>query len=298
MIHWSNGVTGVNILLTCGTVKGYSTFSDKYGIKLSDRLNVSSEFLHWFSGFTDGRRFMHDISKKVPKNNKKPCVTNTDLVVWGTNLVSTTGEGRFSKNIRDMIELPPYQYSVAIGLLLSDGWLTFGSTTSLNARLGFTQSRARFDYAWFVFSTLSHYCSNYPSLTTRKRAGNTVYGVQIFTRSLPCFTKVHKLFYVNNVKIIPNDIYNLLTPVALSHWIMGDGVFYKGKGIALCTDSNTIIDVVRLMNVLIIRYDLICTIHTRKEGQHRIYISQKSMRKLRTIVVAHMVSSMLYKVHI
>ena len=47
-------MTGVNILLTCGTVKGYSTFSDKYGIKLSDRLNVSSEFLHWFSGFTDG----------------------------------------------------------------------------------------------------------------------------------------------------------------------------------------------------------------------------------------------------
>jgi len=50
MINWSNGVTGVNILLTCGTVKGYSTFSDKYGIKLSDRLNVSSEI---YTGFQD-----------------------------------------------------------------------------------------------------------------------------------------------------------------------------------------------------------------------------------------------------
>jgi hypothetical protein len=43
------------------------------------------------------------------------------------------------------------------------------------------------------------------------------YGVQFFTRVLPCFTELHNLFYVNKVKIIPNNFYELLTPVALAH---------------------------------------------------------------------------------
>ena len=53
---------------------------------------------------------------------------------------------------------------------------------------------------------------------------------------------------------------------------MGDGVNYKGKGLGLATDSYTIQDTVRLMNVLIIRYNLKCSLHTRKKDQHRIYI--------------------------
>lgn len=56
---------------------------------------------------------------------------------------------------------------------------------------------------------------------------------------------------------------------------MGDGGF-KGKGIFLCTDSYSIQDVVRLMNVLIIRYDLKCTLHESNEG-YRIYIYRNSL---------------------
>jgi len=40
---------------------------------------------------------------------------------------------------------------------------------------------------------------------------------------------------------------------------MGDGTL-KSEGIFICTDSYTIQDVVRLMNVLIIRYELKCTL--------------------------------------
>jgi hypothetical protein len=36
-----------------------------------------------------------------------------------------------------MIKLAPYQNSVVIGLLLSDGWLSFASKINKNARLGF-----------------------------------------------------------------------------------------------------------------------------------------------------------------
>ena len=41
--------------------------------------------------------------------------------------------------------------------------------------------------------------------------------------------------------------------------------------LTLCTDSYSIEDVVRLMNVLFIRYDLKCTLHVY-ENRYRIYI--------------------------
>lgn len=89
---------------------------------------------------------------------------------------------------------------------------------------------------------------------------------------------------MNKVKIVPDNIYNLLTSVDLAHIIMGDGGF-KSKGIFLCTDSYSIQDVVRLMNVLIIRYDLKCTLH-KSDRNYRIYISRNSVDKVVRIVEA------------
>ena len=72
----------------------------------------------------------------------------------------------------------------------------------------------------------------------------------------------------------------MLTPVAFAHLIQGDGGF-KSKGIYLCTDSYTIQDVVRLMNVLIIRYELKCTLHKSSNNiGYRIYISRSSVSKV------------------
>jgi CRISPR/Cas system CSM-associated protein Csm4 (group 5 of RAMP superfamily) len=45
------------------------------------------------------------------------------LVIWGINLTSTVGYGRFTKQIRNMITLPYFQQSILIGILLSDGYL-------------------------------------------------------------------------------------------------------------------------------------------------------------------------------
>lgn len=73
--------------------------------------------------------------------------------------------------------------------------------------------------------------------------------------SLPYFTELHSLFYVNGVKRLPVDIYNLLTPEALAHLIQGDGEA-RNYGLILCTDSLTIQEVVKLMNVLMLKYQL------------------------------------------
>jgi len=192
------------------------------------------------------------------------------------------------------VQLAPYQYSVIIGLLLSDGWVTFASKTSKNARLGFKQSLDKYAYVLFVFNILSHYCNSIPFLTTGIRAGNRFYGLEFRTRSMPCLTELYSLFYPHAVKIIPLDIYNMLTPVALAHMIMGDGSV-KLYGLIICTDSYTVQDVVRFINVLMIRYRLECTLRFHSTTQPIIYISQSSMPSLLNIVSPFMHSSMLYK---
>jgi len=76
-----------------------------------------------------------------------------------------------------------------------------------------------------------------------------------FTRSMPCLTKLNSMLYPNGVKIIPEDIYNMLTLVALAHMIMGDGSV-QWHGLIICTDSYSIEYTIKLINVLIIKYRL------------------------------------------
>jgi len=110
-------------------------------------------------------------------------------------------------------------------------------------------------------------------------------------------TELYYLFYPNGIKIIPQNIFELLTPIVLAHMIMGDGSV-KSHGLILCTNSYSLEDVVRLMNVIMIRYRLDCTLHLKRQNNkisYMIYIRQSSMALLLNIVSPFMHFSMLYK---
>jgi len=222
------------------------------------------------------------------KNKKR------NIVVWGSNLSSTVGVHMTPIQL-NMINFPSHIYGIIIGLILSDGWIRYGSLRSKNPLLGFLQSYKNLEYLLFVFSILSHYCKSYPVFRARNRLGKINYSLGFYTRSLPCLTEIYYLFYVNRVKVIPDNIYDLLTPEALAHWIMGDGTTDHGYGLIICTDSYSIQDIIKLMNVLMIKYRLNCKL--RKHGIHyRIYIQKRSIYLLKSIVIPHMHSSMLYKI--
>lgn len=76
--------------------------------------------------------------------------------------------------------------------------------------------------------------------------------------------------------------------------IMGDGSS-REYGLTLCTDSYSLPDVIRIMNVLIMRYGLNCSAQLRRGQQYRIYISSKSMPRLKEIVGPYTHESMSYK---
>lgn len=264
--------------------------------KILNNNNINFYFLNLNKNRNLHTSSLHTGSISKIKNNNI-LSTSTELVIWGKLLPSLVGMGRHTKQERNMISIPSYQYSVIVGLLLSDGYMGLASDSNISYRLAFTQSLAHFKYVWFVFNTLSHYCNRCPILRKRKRGNTTTVSLEVVTRGLPCFTEIYLLFYINKVKVIPKNIYNLLDPIAFAHLIMGDGGF-KSKGIFLCTDSYSIQDVVRLMNVLIIRYDLMCTLHKSGENNFRIYISRKSVTKVIDIVKPHIVPSMYYKLGI
>lgn len=148
------------------------------------------------------------------KNQYLTNVTNTNLVVWGTNLGSSVGNGRVTKSRAQMYKLTPYHFFIAVGLLLSDGWIEFPSRQS-NARLMLEQSFEKFEYLWSTFVELSPYCAGYPLLRHRTSNGKSVYPLRLQTRSLPGFSELYELFIRDGLKIVPDDIYNLLNPVAL-----------------------------------------------------------------------------------
>jgi hypothetical protein len=62
----------------------------------------------------------------------------------------------------------------------------------------------------------------------------------------------------------------MLTPVSIDHLIMSDGTALSG-GIRICTDYFTVLDVVRWINVLRIKYRLKCTLHML-DKKARIFI--------------------------
>jgi len=248
----------------------------------------------------EGFNYLKQILKQQERIRRYSTYTvkpkNTDLVVWGSNLSSTVGTGRVTKVVKNMIVLPPYYKSVVVGILLSDGYLTSAKPHE-NPHLAFKQSLKNSSYVLFVFSILCHYCNLYPTFVKSIRKDKIDLALYFRTRGLPCFSELRSLFYINKVKRVPSDIYNLLTPVALAHLIMGDGSA-KQHGLIICTDSYELVDVIRLMNVLLIRYNIDCTLRFHTQTQPRIYVRQRSMHIVRELVKPYMVKSMLYKIGI
>ena len=88
-----------------------------------------------------------------------------------------------------------------------------------------------------LFEIFSQFCSTPHSSYTYldSRTNKNYSSLTLRTKSLSLFTEYYNLFYFNGVKVIPNNIGDLLTPLGLAHWIMP---YHKvSKGVALCTDS-------------------------------------------------------------
>src|SRR5688572_27427029 len=137
--------------------------------------------------------------------------------------------------------------SILVGLLLSDGCLRF-QTGCKNASFKFVQGFIHKEYCWYVFTILAHYCSSLPYVDSCMVGGQLFYALRFETRAYPV-SPYYMPNGIKGVKIIPDIIYDLLTPLALAHWACGDGSLH-GPGFRFATESFSVQECVLLMNVL------------------------------------------------
>jgi hypothetical protein len=155
-----------------------------------------------------------------------------------------------------------------------------------------------FHISFMFFFILIPLCKNLTSFRPVKLNGRVFYKAAFSTRHYSFLTTLYYLWYPLGIKVIPECIFGLLSPVALAHWIMCDGTYNRGA-LDLCTGSFTIIDIVRLMNVLCIRYNFNPRLHHRYSDKYptyqRIYIPVKDMPALTALVRPYIILSMAYK---
>lgn len=250
--------------------------------------------LEGLNGIKKIKRSMHQTSLALPGNMDLVLLTKFEvlsLVLYGSNLASTVGYPRYSYFERASIKIPPSKMSVFIGIILSDATIQ-KSNKAGGGRLQFKQEYGHFEYFYYVFFQLSHYCSKGPYLTKTILHKRAHYGLGFTTRSLPCITELYHLFYIKGKKIIPDNLFDLLTWEALAHVVQGDGSY--SSGITLQTLCFTIQELVLIINVLIIKFRLECTIH--KQGNYSvIYIKSKSIKNNLHYMLPYIHPSMLYK---
>jgi hypothetical protein len=131
--------------------------------------------------------------------------------------------------------------------------------------------------------------------------GTEYSGYEFNTFTFRSFNWIHRMFYNNGKKVIPGNIYEYLTPLALAVWIMDDGCI-ANSGIRVATNRATnsfkVKELQLLQDVLKSKYNLETTIkNIYIKDQYSIYIKiqKKSVNNLRNIVGPYIHFSMLHK---
>lgn len=155
----------------------------------------------------------------------------TSLVLF--SIRSTKGIKRLTPTERAGISIPDDVKEVLVGILLGDAHISKRSPTA-NSRLHYGQTTKHKEYFEFVYDIFKSFCvKDYIPVSRTsldKRSNVTYYSYHFVTMQLPCFNEYRELFYnftsrpcsehgpksEEIKKVIPVNIYNLLTPKGLA----------------------------------------------------------------------------------
>jgi len=269
------------LVLSCNNIK---TFNQITGFRSNSILNFINE---------------SPLEKKLLKDIK-------NVVLWDKPENTSFYLRKFLFKVdRNKINITTFNKSIIIGVMLSDGYLE--KRKGWNPRIRIEQSIKYIEYIWYLFNQLAVLVNSYPYMIKRNLRGKWFYSLSFKTRQLNSINEIYNLFYNGeNKKCLNISLIHYFNYIVLAHWIMGDGS-KMGKGIILCTDSFSIVEVVLLMNILLIKYDVSSTIHyvtfVSLRGEKinnikapRIYINGKNLDKIRLYIKPYILNCFLYKI--
>ena len=193
--------------------------------------NMANIYLNILESFSINNKNILEIFPRAKRNYLPDNLECKNIVVYGSNITSTINYPYYTKIVRFMVNIPNNVLFPLVGIILSDGCITVNSNQKsklyyknnslypkeIGARCRFKQTIKRSDYVYEVFSLLSHYCSSYPKLVQSRVNRKDFSGIEIITRSLPCFLVLYHKFYFKGKKIIPLDFYDLITYEGFCH---------------------------------------------------------------------------------
>jgi len=165
-----------------------------------------------------------------------------------------------------------------------------------STRIQFHQSSMNMEYLFSLYKKFQErgYCSDNKPKTTKEIGKNNkiYYSYKFKTFSFSTFNWIHELFYPeNNIKRIPQNIKEFLSPQVLAIWIMDNGA------IIISTNYYNEEDINLLQQSLLENFGLL-TNKDKKGSQLRLYFPKNQIENLLKIVKPFMVESIYYKIKI
>ena len=234
----------------------------------------------------------------------KPQIYNIYLFLFSLVLIVPLDFDITSKvsRLKGILRIGPHNkdfLSIIFGSLLGDAYAE-KRAGGLGTRINFYQEAVHVGYLYYLhklFSNLGYCNPKIPVVTSRLGPKGKIRQIVRFrTWTYTSFNWIHELWYKNNIKQVPANIAEYLTPLALAIWIMDDGC-KVGKGLKFSTNSFSYNECLNLVKALNDNFNLKASVQSAgSNDQYVIYIWKESMNDLRNIVSPYIIPEMKYKI--
>ena len=178
----------------------------------------------------------------------------------------------------------------------------YRSSSTSNTRLEMSFGQAYKEFAFFIGELLSPYMSN-PVKSVEIKVKDKVYtNYRLKTKTLPLFNYYFDMFYkldLNSgkyIKILPENIKDLIDPIVLAYLIQGDGNYDKSRNmVRIYTNIFSKQEVENLALAINTRLNIYTgVLHDRKD-QWILTIGAKELKFCREITIKYFQPTMLYR---
>ena len=192
-----------------------------------------------------------------------------------------------------------HQIDVIIGSLLGDARLecrSVGVRSPITARFRVHHGLKQKEYVLWIYSVLKEFVNKDQRKITWTNPKRDLHEVSHYfhTKSMEELGILYHYFYKAKIKILPEDIFEILNPQMIAVWFMDDGSNTK-ESFTLNTHGFERKDQERIVNFLRKTFQINATI-VKDRTKFKIRIGKYDFQKFLDIVEPFIIPSMIYKI--